>query len=176
MRCCSSDWALFVWLLSTLVCCQPTELIFFYKFSNFTPPPSPYRTKILGRYRPAQWVSTQWAIQLIRKGDSPWRQFRTLSSNVGLVLAEKKSGHLSIFVDLTWLPSVFHELSSSASKVPEFQWHRVGLLLTLDIFITFRSNAHVMYYILYSLLHLIFIPADSSPPTRETHEHLLLPT
>ena len=31
-------WALFV-LLSTLVCCQPTELIlaFFQKFSNFTP-------------------------------------------------------------------------------------------------------------------------------------------
>ena len=35
-------WALFVLLLSTLVCCQPTELIWvflFHKFSNFTPPP-----------------------------------------------------------------------------------------------------------------------------------------
>ena len=35
-------WALFVLLLSTLVCCQPTELIWgflFRKFSYFTPPP-----------------------------------------------------------------------------------------------------------------------------------------
>ena len=35
-------WALFVLLLSTLVCCQPTELIWvflFHKFHNFTPPP-----------------------------------------------------------------------------------------------------------------------------------------
>ena len=35
--------ALFVLLLSTLVCCQPTELFglfLFNKFSNFTPPPS----------------------------------------------------------------------------------------------------------------------------------------
>ena len=35
-------WALFVLLLSTLVCCQPTELIWaflFHKFSNFTPRP-----------------------------------------------------------------------------------------------------------------------------------------
>ena len=37
-------WALFVLLLSTLVCCQPTELIWaclFQEFFNFTPPPSP---------------------------------------------------------------------------------------------------------------------------------------
>ena len=32
-------WALFVLLLSTLVCCQPTELILVWFFSNFTPPP-----------------------------------------------------------------------------------------------------------------------------------------
>ena len=36
-------WALFVLFLSTLVCCQPIELIWvfflFHKFSNFTPPP-----------------------------------------------------------------------------------------------------------------------------------------
>ena len=35
-------WALFALLLSTLVCCLPTELIGFHKFSNFTPP---YRQK-----------------------------------------------------------------------------------------------------------------------------------
>ena len=38
----NSLWALFVLLLSTLVCCQPTELIlgsFFHELSNLTPPP-----------------------------------------------------------------------------------------------------------------------------------------
>ena len=37
-------WALFVLLFSTLMCCQPTELIWaflFHKFSNFIPPPPP---------------------------------------------------------------------------------------------------------------------------------------
>ena len=49
MRCCRSAWALFVLLLSTLVCCQPTELIwcFFFCFITFPillpPPPPGYR-------------------------------------------------------------------------------------------------------------------------------------
>ena len=38
MRCCRSDWPEFL-LLSTFVCCQPTELILAYFFFNFTPPP-----------------------------------------------------------------------------------------------------------------------------------------
>ena len=43
MRCCRSDWALFVLLFSTFVCFQPTELIWgFFCFINFpfySPPP-----------------------------------------------------------------------------------------------------------------------------------------
>ena len=40
----ATGWALFVLLLSTLVCCQPTEFILvfsFHKFFNFTPPLPP---------------------------------------------------------------------------------------------------------------------------------------
>ena len=43
-------WALFVLFLSTLVCCQLTELMWvfflFHKFSNFTPPPQDLKTTI----------------------------------------------------------------------------------------------------------------------------------
>ena len=90
MWCCRSDWS-GLCLLSTLVCCQPTELIWafsflFHKFSNLLPPPSLYHPpgsllRVLmvlseyGTWEKVWWVTYPfwkwyWSTYPIRKADT----------------------------------------------------------------------------------------------------------
>ena len=73
-------WALFVWLLSTLVFCQPADLIWallFHKFSNFTPPPPPPCRSVSERvqaekaYRETLYKAFQWSIPTQKKKPNP---------------------------------------------------------------------------------------------------------